>query len=340
MKKWKIILTIILTLLIVPVAAGAIYVNFILDKVTVGDEEFDKDFDLMTNESLKEKNTNVKNIALFGVDCRTADYKGCRSDVMMVLSYDQKNNDVIVTSLVRDTYVEIGDRGFDKLNHAYAFGGAELAIQTINRNFDLNIEDYITVDFWTVEAIIDAVGGVEIDISEAELPYVNQYITGLNNESGTVSGRLLSSAGVQKLDGRQAVAYMRVRYVGDGDFERMQRQREVMGVALDGLKSMSLPKMLSLVNDLLTSVRTNLTKSEIIELVTKVATQGVPTMEQFQLPTRDRGIGATINGIYYFLPNTLLENVTLFHESIYSETEYIPSESVLEINNKLLPYLN
>ena len=259
---------------------------------------------------------------------------------MMVLSYDMDENNVTVTSLVRDTYVEIGDRGFDKLNHAYAFGGAELAIQTINRNFDLNIKDYITVDFWTVEAIIDAVGGVEIDISEAELPYVNQYITGLNNESGTASGRLLSSAGVQKLDGRQAVAYMRVRYVGDGDFERMQRQREVMGVALDGLKSMSLPKMLSLVNDLLTSVRTNLTKSEIIELVTKVATQGVPTMEQFQLPTRDGGIGSTINGIYYFLPNTLLENVTLFHESIYSETEYIPSESVLEINNKLLPYFN
>lgn len=337
MRKWKIILTIILTLLIVPVATGAIYVNFILDKVIV-DDEFDKDFDLMTNDNLSE--SNIKNIALFGVDCRTTDYKGCRSDVMMVLSYDMDENNVTVTSLVRDTYVEIGDRGFDKLNHAYAFGGAELAIQTINRNFDLNIKDYITVDFWTVEAIIDAVGGVEIDISEAELPYVNQYITGLNNESGTASGRLLSSAGVQKLDGRQAVAYMRVRYVGDGDFERMQRQREVMGVALDGLKSMSLPKMLSLVNDLLTSVRTNLTKSEIIELVTKVATQGVPTMEQFQLPTRDGGIGSTINGIYYFLPNTLLENVTLFHESIYSETEYIPSESVLEINNKLLPYFN
>lgn len=336
MKKWKIILGVILALLIVPVAAGAIYVNFILDKVTLGDKEFDKNFDLNINTNLE--NSDVKNIALFGVDCRTADYKGCRSDVMMVLSYDQKNNDVTVTSLVRDTYVEIGDRGFDKLNHAYAFGGPELAIQTINKTFDLNIDEYVTVDFWTVEKIIDAIGGVEIEISDEEFPYVNQYITGLNNESGTTTGKLLTSAGIQKLDGRQAVAYMRVRYTGDGDFERMQRQREVMGVALEGLKSLSLTKMLSLVNDMLSDVKTNLSKSEIISLVTNVATKGIPTMQQFQVPTRDGGIGKLINGIYYFVPNTLVENVKSLHELLYPASDYQPSSYVSEISDSLEQY--
>ena len=338
MKKWKIFLTVVLALLIIPVAAGAIYVNFILDKVTVDDEEFDKDFDLMTNENLKE--SDIKNIALFGVDCRTADYKGCRSDVMMVLSYDMKNNDVTVTSLVRDTYVEIGDRGFDKLNHTYAFGGPELAIQTINKTFDLDIEEYVTVDFWAVEAIIDAIGGVDINISSDELYHLNNYIDDLNNNSPDGSKiSKISSSGVQHLSGRQAVAYMRIRYVGDGDFERMQRQREVMEVALEGVKSISLPNMLSLANDLLSRVKTNLNKGEIIDLVTKVATKGIPTMEQYQLPTRDGGVGTMIDGIYYFVPDTLLENVEEYHKVIYSEFEYIPSDAVIQMSNKLEQYL-
>lgn len=336
MKRWKIILTVVLALLIIPVVAGAIYVNFILDRVIINDEEFDKNFDLMTNETLKD--SKVKNIALFGVDCRTEDYTGCRSDVMMILSYDQKNNDVTVTSIVRDTYVEIENRGFDKINHAYAFGGAELAIQTINKTFDLDIEDYVTVDFWTVEKIIDAIGGVEIDITIEELPYVNQYIRGLNNESGSSTGKELSSSGVQKLSGRQAVAYMRVRYTGDGDFERMQRQRKVMGVALEELKNISLTQMLGLVNDMLSDVKTNISKSEIISLVTNVAVKGVPTMKQFQVPTREGGVGKLINSIYYFVPNTLIENVVTLHELIYPEIDYQASEYVMKISSDLEKY--
>ncbi len=339
MKKWKIILSIVLALLIIPVAAGAIYVNFVLDKVTVSDEEFDKDFDLNVNTNLQ--NSDVKNIALFGVDCRTADYKGCRSDVMMVLSYDQKNNDVTVTSLVRDTYVEIGNRGFDKLNHAYAFGGPELAIQTINRTFDLDIEDYVTVDFWAVEKIIDGIGGVEIDVSSEELVHLNNYISDLNNNAPDGSKTLkISSSGLQHLNGRQAVAYMRIRYTGDGDFERMQRQREVMGVALEGLQSLSLTKIMGLVNDMLSDVKTNLSKSEIISLVTNVATKGIPTMEQFQLPTRNGGLGTTINGIYYFVPNTLLANVEALHELIYPNVDYQPTQDVINVSNLLESYLN
>ncbi|WP_235068999.1 LCP family protein [Turicibacter sp. TJ11] len=338
MKKWKIILTIVLALLIVPVAVGAVYMNLILDKVTVSEDEFDKDFDLNVNTNLE--NSDVKNIALFGVDCRTDDYSGCRSDVMMVLSYNQKENNVTVTSLVRDTYVEIGDRGFDKLNHAYAFGGAELAIQTINKTFDLNIEDYVTVDFWAVEAIIDALGGVMIDVSSKEMEYVNDYMNELNTNSP--DGHLvdkLTNSGYQRLNGRQAVAYMRIRHVGDGDFERMQRQREVMEVALEGMKTISLSKMLTLVNDLISTVKTNLSKGEIIDLVTKVATKGIPKMEQFQLPTRDEGVGMNINGIYYFVPNTLLENVRLFHESTYQEQIYEPSDYVISLSDKLQQYI-
>lgn len=338
MKKWKIILTVILALLIVPVAVGAIYVNFILDKVAVDDADFDKNFDLNVNTNLE--NSDIKNIALFGVDCRTADYKGCRSDVMMVLSYDQKNNNVTVTSLVRDTYVEIGDRGFDKLNHAYAFGGPELAIQTINKAFDLDIEDYVTVDFWAVEKIIDKVGGVEINVSSEELPLVNGYLWELNQNSpeGNKISQL-SSTGLQTLNGRQAVAYMRIRYVGDGDFERMQRQRKVMEVALSKIGDISLPGLLGMVNDLLSTVKTNLSKTEIIDLVSKVVTKGIPMMNQYQLPTRDGGVGTFINEIYYFVPNTLLDNVRKFHEQVYPNIEYQANDNVIAMSKKLQEYL-
>ena len=339
MKKWKIILSIVLALLIIPVAAGAIYVNFVLDKVTVSDEEFGKDFDLNINTNLE--NSNVKNIALFGVDCRTADYKGCRSDVMMVLSYDQKNNDAIVTSIARDTYVEIGEHGFDKINHAYAFGGPELAIQTINRTFDLDIGDYVTVDFWAVEKIIDALGGVEIEVKSEELTQINICIDELNNVSPT--GNVAShvhSAGKQILSGRQAVAYMRIRYVGDGDFERMSRQRLVMSVALEGIKDSSLTQLIDVATSLLSTVRTNLSKGEIVGLLTKVVSKGIPTLEQYQIPERDKAIGTKIDGIYYFVPHSLLENVQNLHKMIYGNEAYQPSDIVRTMSDKIEAKLN
>ncbi len=133
---------------------------------------------------------------------------------------------------------------------------------------------------------------------------------------------------------------MRIRYVGDGDFERMQRQREVMEVALEGVKSISLPNMLSLANDLLLRVKTNLNKGEIIDLVTKVATKGIPTMEQYQLPTRDGGVGTMIDGIYYFVPDTLLENVEEYHNLIYEDMKYSPTDNVIKISSILEQYIN
>lgn len=338
MKKWKIVLAVVLFLLVLPVAAGAIYVNFVLDKVIVDENGFDKNFDLMTNENLKD--SEIKNIALFGVDCRTTDYKGCRSDVMMVLSYNMDSNKVTVTSLVRDTYVEIENRGLDKLNHAYAFGGPELAIQTINRTIDLDIEDYITVDFWAVEKIIDCLGGVEIDVNVNEFPLVNGYLWEQNEHSPDgIQVKEITRTGLQTLNGRQAVAYMRIRYVGDGDFERMQRQREVMEAALSKLESISLTSLMGMVNDLLSTIKTNLTKEEIIDLITKVVTKGVPAMEQYQFPARDGGIGKTIDGIYYFVPNTLIENVKKYHELIYSNTDYTSSDYIEDLSDRLENFL-
>ena len=251
MKGWKKKLMIVLVVVFTPIiglaVAGTLFLNSILGQVTVDEGDVPK-HDLMVNEKLSD---DVTNFALFGLDCRTEDYTGCRSDVMQVISYNKKVNEVTVTSVVRDTYVEIGDRGLDKINHAYAFGGPNLAIQTMNKAFDLDIKNYVTVEFWIVEDIIDALGGVEVDVSDVELPQVNVYIDGLNKESGGKNPeKRLTTSGVQTLSGRQAVAYMRIRYVGDGDFERMERQREVMNAALHKLETVSLTTMIDMVNEM------------------------------------------------------------------------------------------
>ena len=334
MKKWKIILAIILALLIIPVGVGAIYVNVILNKVTVSEEEFDKDFDLNVNTSLE--NNNMKNIALFGLDCRTTDYKGCRSDVIMLISYHKKNNQLTVTSVARDAYVDIVGKGLDKLNHAYSYGGPQLAVQTLNRNLDLNIEDYVTVDFWSVEAIIDAIGGVEVDVQPEEVYLVNAGVEEANREdkNGKVVSNI-SNSGKQVLTGRQAVAYMRIRYVGNGDFERMERQRYVIQNALNQINNLSLNQMLNLVEELISMVKTNMSKGEIIELLTSIVTKGIPVMQQSQFPMSNHAQGMKIDGIYYYVPINLLQNVEMYHSLIYPEMSYEPSDNLKEINNKI-----
>ncbi len=220
-KRTKIILGVLGILLALAMGlavAATVYVNSLLDRVIVEDVEVEEEepLDLMINKELDEK-SELMNMALFGVDCRSEGFVGCRSDVMMVISYHEEENNVNVTSIVRDTYTDIEGYGLDKINHAYAFGGPKLAIQTMNKTFDLNIEQYITVDFWAVEKIIDAVGGVKIHVSNAELPILNDYIRDLNrNSPNGEQEQLLSQAGEQLLNGRQAVSFMRIRYVGDG----------------------------------------------------------------------------------------------------------------------------
>lgn len=339
MKKTKIILITILILLAIPLVSGTIFVNSILDRVIVDENGIGIDeekIDLMANPELQDKDKDVLNFALFGMDCRTDNYSGCRSDVVMLISYHTKTNKLNVTSVVRDTYVDILSKGLDKLNHAYAYGGPQLAVQTLNRNFDLNIENYITVDFWAVENIIDVIGGVEIDVKSEEVYYVNGGVEEANNvDSNGKVGKMITGPGKQTLTGRQAVAYMRIRYAGNGDFERMERQRHVMEVALNKTKNLKLNQMVSLVDELISMVKTNMDKGVIIDLLTTVVTKGIPVMQQSQLPSVESAEGMTINGVYYYVPRTLLTNVENYHELIYPNSSYEPSSAVKEINSRI-----
>ena len=207
----------------------------------------------------------ITNILLAGVDGNNLD-KGNRSDSMMVLTIDEKNNDIRITSLARDTYVQIPGYGEEKLTHAYAYGGPALLLQTIDKNFGLKIDKYAVVSFSSFEKIIDALGGVEIDV----LPKEVSYIPGVN------------SAGKQTLNGAEALAYSRIRYADDA-YQRDNRQRTVMQAAYNKLAS-NPGDLMEIGNTILGYTKTNIPPMEIFKLANKVIKMNFTEFPQLEFP--------------------------------------------------------
>ncbi|MBP3917165.1 MAG: LCP family protein [Clostridium sp.] len=244
------------------------------DKIEVKEE---------VHEKLSAYADDVINIALYGIDATDGNIG--RSDAIMIATVDKANNSLKLTSIMRDSYVDIPGRGMDKINHAYAFGGPELAISTLNRNFDLNIDDFVAVNFTTLPEVIDALGGVEIEITEEEV----SHIAGIY------------SAGVYNLTGAQALSYSRIRYAEGGDYKRTERQRTVLEKLFEGLSNISVTEIPGVLNKVLPMIQTSLSTSEIIELGTVVLKMGVHTLEQERFPLDGYSYGDMIDGIYYLV---------------------------------------
>lgn len=198
-----------------------------------------------TNQYINDDSTmlyssEVKNILIIGADARDSATRGL-SDSMILLSVNKKNKKLQMTSFMRDMYVEIEGYGSDKLNAAYSYGGAELLENTIEDNFKIRIDSCVTVNFIAVAHIVDSVGGVEITLSDSEAQAVNDI---LYSEVNGIMGDdpysdFLSGGGTHKLNGKQALSYSRIRYVGDADFERTQRQRTVITQLFANMKSIN-----------------------------------------------------------------------------------------------------
>ena len=288
----------IILFIILGVAVGAyIYANSLLNKMEK--VEINKE-DVGITEEVKEKLTQyddtITNIALFGIDAE--DGEAGRSDSIMIATIDTHNKKLKLTSIMRDSYVNIDGHGLDKINHAYAFGKAQLAIKTLNENFDLNIQNFVAVNFSSLPKIIDKIGGIELDIDSEELEYINSYIRNVNTINNTNSPSIASS-GIQHVDGTQAMAYCRIRYTSGGDYKRTERHREVLSKIFEKILSMSPTTYPSLLNDLLPMVSTNLDGSEIMELGNKILKIGNTTLEQERFPRDGYCEGQMIRGVYY-----------------------------------------
>ncbi|WP_055069348.1 LCP family protein [Clostridium massiliamazoniense] len=306
-NKKKIILLSIIFLMLFAVVSGGTYVFFILSKINT--QKIDKDLNSL-GISDDKFHDDVVNIALFGIDGRTKNERG-RSDATMVASFDKKHKKIKLTSIMRDSYVSIDGHGEDKLNHAYAFGGPQLAIKTLNQNFGLNIKDYISVNFEDLAHIIDNLGGVKINIKDYEVKYVNDYVKDVSLVTG-LAGNPISGAGEQTLSGVQAVAYSRIRYVGDGDYERTQRQRTILEGLFNKINALPASKLPSVISNLLPYVETSLTTTDLISLGTQILSSGISDMEQERFPTDEHSEGK----IFRRTPNSTAQWYLTFDKEI------------------------
>lgn len=247
-------------------------------------------------EELME-NKKVFNILLIGCDAREEGGPG-RADSIILISINKESEQLIATSIMRDIYVEIPGHGNNRINAAYAYGGADLLVETVEKNFKIQIDRYASVDFFVFMDIVDQMGGVELEISDEEFLVANAYINELNELLDEPYGTdWLPGGGPHLLNGKQALGYSRIRYVGDADFERTKRQRAVLEQIFNKVKDYNLIELNSLLNIILPEVTTDLTEGEAITLALEMNSYRKYALKQYRLPYDDTWRDMRIKGM-------------------------------------------
>lgn len=329
-KGLKIFLIILLVLVIFILGLGVAGYTFVNGKIGKMQKENIDTTAVGINEETKQELKGYRNIALLGIDSRADDYGlGNRSDCMMIASINQETNEIKLISVYRDTYVyvmENGTKRLDKITHAYSYGGAQNTLKSLNEAMDLNITEFVTVNFDAVIAAVDSLGGVYIDIDESEIKYVNDYIDA-TSESSRVKSSHITHSGRQKLDGVQAVSYTRVRYTAGGDYKRTERMRTVVEAMLSKAKTLNVGQLNSFADTILPKIRTNISTSEIWGLIPKLASFKVT--ESIGWPYDTKGI--TLDR-WYGVPVTLQSNVEKLHKEAFGQDDYEASDTVKEMS--------
>ncbi len=267
---------------------------------------------------------NYTNILLLGVDTRDPKTNLGLADSIIILTIDKAHNKLKLTSLMRDMLIDnIQGEGVtsgttqDRINVIYKEGGGQYAIKAINSNFDMNIKDYIKVDFGDFDKIVDAVGGIDIDISQDEVSVANGYIDEVSKLEN-ISPQHLTHGGLQHLSGIQALGYCRIRYVGNEDFQRTERQRTVLTLVFKKLISMNIVQASSILDTILPDIETSLSKIDMLSQASSILINKTNTIEQFRLPEDKPGYDytTTIKGTYFLGWNKALNNADL-HKFIF-----------------------
>lgn len=277
-----------LLVVLVLVGAGCLYVfGFLLRGLTV--TSISDDPSALGIQAGAFSDPQIQNIALFGVDAREEDDDTGRSDSLMILTVDKRHNKLKLTSILRDSEVQIEGYGSDKITHAYAYGGPELAIKTLNQNFYLDIQDYVTVNFFQMAKIVDAFGGVDLTITEDEMHEINNNLTALYLESEDFSlsdSDYLHEYGEVHLTGKQAVAYARIRHL-DSDNVRASRQQQVLEALVQSLKQKNPLEYLIIAPQILPMCETSLSFGDILPMVPFLLSGF--TMETLSIPGEEEG---------------------------------------------------
>ena len=292
------------------------------EKITINDEVVET---MANNDKTEEK--GYRNIALFGVDARDGELgKGTRSDTIIIASINQDTQEIKLISVFRDTYLNLSNDSYNKCNAAYAQGGPEQAISMLNANLDLDITDYVTVGFAGLIDAINALGGVDMEVTEAEISHLNNYQLTMSEELG-VDYIPVEKTGKQLLNGMQATAYCRIRYTKGDDFRRAERQRDVLTAMMEKAKTASVGELTEMVNAVLPQVQTSLNVNEVISVLGSVAGYDVVTSDGFPFLGERTAANVGSKGSCV-IPDDLEENVILLHQILYPEQDYTPSRQV------------
>lgn len=312
-----------------------------VDKIQINEENIVMEM----NEKVEENEVmkGYRNIALFGVDSREGSLgKGTRSDTIIVASINQDTGDVKLVSVFRDTYLNLGNDTYNKCNAAYAKGGPEQAITMLNKNLDMNITDYVTVGFDGLIEVIDALGGVEINVTEGEISHLNNYqisMVGTTTDGKTFTAQEgtdyipVTKSGMQTLNGLQATAYCRIRYIGN-DFQRAQRQRDVITAISEKAKSASVSKLNDVANGVMDNVSTSLDVSEILGVMSDLGNYSIVGNDGFPFE-KYRATGTVGSKGSCVIPQDLEQNVKELHKFLFGEDDYEVSPEVKEFSQKV-----
>lgn len=282
----------------------------------------------------EEEAKGYRTIALFGVDARDGELgKGTRSDTIIIASINQDTQEIKLISVFRDTYLNLSNDSYNKCNTAYAQGGPEQAISMLNMNMDLDITDYVTIGFEGLIDAVDALGGVEMEISKSEISHLNNYQLSMAKEMD-VDYIPVETSGRQLLNGMQATAYCRIRYTKGDDFRRAERQRDVLTAMMAKAQKASVGALTDMVNAILPQVETSLGVNEIISVLGSVAGYKIVASDGFPFEGSRVGVTMGAKGACV-IPNNLEDNVVLLHQILYPEEDYIPSKAVKNISAEI-----
>lgn len=335
-KRSRILLFIleIFVLLIMVVVLYSVLKIEKVGKVNLPEEE------IVINPEVEEKVETVlkgyRNVALFGVDSTSgALTKNTRSDTIMIASVNLDTGACKLVSVYRDTYLNLSNDSYNKCNSAYAKGGPMQAINMLNMNMDMNITDFVTVGFAGLSDTVDALGGIMIDVDDAELQHINNYQKTMAKDLKR-DYTPVSSTGYQLLDGLQATAYCRIRYTAGDDFKRAERQREVLMAIVDKAKSASPATLTAAVNAIFDNdeIYTSLDISEILELLGDIGNYEIVAQGGFPEESM-RTTGTIGQKGSCVVPVSLADNVQWLHEFLFDEAGYTPSDAVQQYSEKV-----
>ena len=333
----KVFLGILIVLLILAVGVGAVAIKgyrYFDKKVSTMDRVSTKIEDFSIDSSVANDLERYRNIALLGVDARMdEDKKFTRTDAIIVVTVDTKTGDIKLTSVMRDSYLQIQDANnqdvLDKITHANVFGGPVNTCRALNKSLDLNISEFVVLDWKTVADTVDALGGITMDVQENEIHDLNHWGPETAENTGRDSYTPIEKAGKQKIDGVQAATYCRIRKNSGGDPGRTQRMRKVVLATVD--KITKNPKLImNLANDVFPSVTTNIDTKQLISLL-PVALD-FEMKDNYVYPFDYAGVKLGEISRWYAVPTTLEENCILLHEILFDQKEYEPTKQCRDLS--------